>query len=188
MAIVPWVACGLGLTFSPGSTRSHILLRRQRSVCRAMRLQISRRHLRATRLWSRTILIRTTSVYVISNQAYFSSLILLQQFFQSYTTLIMSGNYVTKRQSLKLLGEILLDRANFAVMTRYIASEANLKMMMNLLRDKSRNIQFEAFHVFKVRRHRNLFLSLSWMCMVPVCSGVCGESEEATTDRKYTPT
>lgn len=26
----------------------------------------------------------------------------------------------------------------------------NLKMMMNLLRDKSRNIQFEAFHVFKV--------------------------------------
>jgi Mo25-like len=28
--------------------------------------------------------------------------------------------------------------------------KANLKMMMNLLRDKSRNIQFEAFHVFKV--------------------------------------
>lgn len=37
-------------------------------------------------------------------------------------------------------------------MTRYISNEANLKMMMNLLRDKSRNIQFEAFHVFKVRR------------------------------------
>lgn len=36
-------------------------------------------------------------------------------------------------------------------MTRYIANEANLKMMMNLLRDKSKNIQFEAFHVFKVR-------------------------------------
>ena len=45
----------------------------------------------------------------------------------------MSSNYVTKRQSLKLLGEILLDRANFNVMTRYIANEANLKMMMNLL-------------------------------------------------------
>jgi calcium binding protein 39 len=57
---------------------------------------------------------------------------------------------VTKRQSLKLLGEILLDRANFNVMTKYIANEANLKMMMNLLRDKSKNIQFEAFHVFKV--------------------------------------
>ncbi|THH20622.1 hypothetical protein EW146_g756 [Bondarzewia mesenterica] len=73
------------------------------------------------------------------------------RFFNSFTTLILSNNYVTKRQSLKLLGEILLDRANFNVMTRYIANEANLKMMMNLLRDKSKNIQFEAFHVFKVR-------------------------------------
>ncbi|KAI5994850.1 mo25 protein [Pisolithus albus] len=72
------------------------------------------------------------------------------RFFNSYTTLILSNNYVTKRQSLKLLGEILLDRANFNVMTRYIAQDANLKMMMNMLRDKSKNIQFEAFHVFKV--------------------------------------
>jgi len=72
------------------------------------------------------------------------------RFFSSFTTLLLSTNYVTKRQSLKLLGEILLDRANFNVMTRYIANEANLKMMMNMLRDKSRNIQFEAFHVFKV--------------------------------------
>ncbi|KAI6004394.1 mo25 protein [Pisolithus orientalis] len=72
------------------------------------------------------------------------------RFFNSYTTLILSNNYVTKRQSLKLLGEILLDRANFNVMTRYISQDANLKMMMNMLRDKSKNIQFEAFHVFKV--------------------------------------
>ncbi|KAF9978555.1 Calcium-binding protein 39 [Modicella reniformis] len=50
----------------------------------------------------------------------------------------------------KLLGEILLDRANFTIMTRYIANAENLKLMMNLLKDKSRNIQFEAFHVFKV--------------------------------------
>jgi len=73
------------------------------------------------------------------------------QFFSRYAALVQSDNYVTKRQSLKMLGEILLDRTNFAVMTRYIASEDNLKMMMNLLRDKSKNIQFEAFHVFKVR-------------------------------------
>ncbi|KAG9076963.1 hypothetical protein FS749_011197, partial [Ceratobasidium sp. UAMH 11750] len=72
------------------------------------------------------------------------------RFFAMYNTLLLSTNYVTKRQSLKLLGEILLDRANFNVMTKYISVEANLKMMMNLLRDKSRNIQFEAFHVFKV--------------------------------------
>ena len=35
-------------------------------------------------------------------------------------------------------------------MTKYISNPENLKLMMNLLRDKSRNIQFEAFHVFKV--------------------------------------
>jgi calcium binding protein 39 len=71
-----------------------------------------------------------------------------------YQGLLHSPNYVTKRQSLKLLGEILLDRTNFNVMTRYISSEENLKDMMNLLKDKSKNIQFEAFHVFKVRPQR----------------------------------
>jgi len=72
------------------------------------------------------------------------------EIFQQYTVLLNSQNYVTKRQSLKLLGELLLDKANFNVMMKYISSQDNLKLMMNLLRDKSRNIQFEAFHVFKV--------------------------------------
>uniref|UniRef100_A0A673T9C4 Calcium binding protein 39 like n=1 Tax=Suricata suricatta TaxID=37032 RepID=A0A673T9C4_SURSU len=49
-----------------------------------------------------------------------------------------------------LLGELILDRHNFAIMTKYISKAENLKLMMNLLRDKSPNIQFEAFHVFKV--------------------------------------
>jgi len=71
-------------------------------------------------------------------------------FFEEYTKLLNSSNYVTKRQSLKLLGELLLDRANFSVMTRYIGDRENLKLMMNLLRNKMRSIQFEAFHVFKV--------------------------------------
>eukprot|EP00009_Paramoeba_aestuarina_P009298 CAMPEP_0201522072 /NCGR_PEP_ID=MMETSP0161_2-20130828/16436_1 /ASSEMBLY_ACC=CAM_ASM_000251 /TAXON_ID=180227 /ORGANISM="Neoparamoeba aestuarina, Strain SoJaBio B1-5/56/2" /LENGTH=335 /DNA_ID=CAMNT_0047920827 /DNA_START=156 /DNA_END=1163 /DNA_ORIENTATION=- len=70
--------------------------------------------------------------------------------FESYTKLLTSANYVTRRQSLKLLGELLLDRANFSIMTRYIRDEENLKLMMRMLRDKSKNIQFEAFHVFKV--------------------------------------
>jgi len=72
------------------------------------------------------------------------------QVFEKYTTLLNSQNYVTRRQSLKLLGELLLDRSNFNIMTRYISSSSNLKLMMILLRDKSRSIQFEAFHVFKV--------------------------------------
>ncbi|OXB77220.1 UNVERIFIED_CONTAM: hypothetical protein H355_012587 [Colinus virginianus] len=56
----------------------------------------------------------------------------------------MEQNYDT------LLGELILDRHNFAIMTKYISKPENLKLMMNLLRDKSPNIQFEAFHVFKV--------------------------------------
>lgn len=72
------------------------------------------------------------------------------QFFHAFALLVQSTNYVTKRQSLKLLSELLLDRTNFAVMNRYIAIDDNLKMIMNMLRDKSKNIQFEAFHVFKV--------------------------------------
>lgn len=39
----------------------------------------------------------------------------------------------------------------FQVMTKYISNPDNLKLMMNMLKEKSRNIQFEAFHVFKVR-------------------------------------
>ncbi|KUF76522.1 Calcium-binding protein 39 [Phytophthora nicotianae] len=70
--------------------------------------------------------------------------------FAKYNCLLMSENYVTRRQSLKLLGEILLDRSNFDIMMKYIGEKENLKMMMNLLRDTSANIQFEAFHVFKV--------------------------------------
>lgn len=71
-------------------------------------------------------------------------------FEEHYQKLLVSDNYVTRRQALKLLGELLLDRHNFSVMTRYISSAPNLKLMMCLLREKSRNIQFEAFHVFKV--------------------------------------
>jgi len=71
-------------------------------------------------------------------------------FFEHYNQLLQSSNFVTKRQSLKLLGELLLDRANFEVMTRYISSAPRLKQIMMLLRDKSRPIQYEAFHVFKV--------------------------------------
>lgn len=73
-----------------------------------------------------------------------------ERFFGCYAKLLTSGNYVTKRQSLKLLSELLLDRANFKVMTRYIASADDFKLAMLLLRDSSRTIQFEAFHVFKI--------------------------------------
>jgi len=70
--------------------------------------------------------------------------------FPKYEKILKSNNYISRRLSLKLLAELLLDRVNFSVMMRYISSRQNLITLMNLLRDPSGNIQFEAFHVFKV--------------------------------------
>ena len=64
--------------------------------------------------------------------------------------LLGSENYVTRRQSLKLLGELLHDRRNYDVMLRYVSEVENLKLLMTQLRDKSEKIQFEAFQVFKI--------------------------------------
>ncbi|KAH6604956.1 Mo25-like protein [Trichoderma cornu-damae] len=72
-------------------------------------------------------------------------------FFDKYNnTLVQSNSYVTKRQSIKLLGELLLDRSNYSVMTAYVDSGEHLKICMNLLRDDRKMVQYEGFHVFKV--------------------------------------
>ncbi|GJP32468.1 hypothetical protein CLOM_g3285 [Closterium sp. NIES-68] len=71
-------------------------------------------------------------------------------FFKRFDLLLNSDNYVTRRQAIKLLGELLLDRANMQVMMRYIAEAHNFKIMMTLIKDPSRAIQYEAFHVFKI--------------------------------------
>lgn len=73
------------------------------------------------------------------------------RFFSNFNNiLVQSESYVTKRQSIKLLGEILLDRANYSVMMTYVESGENLKLCMKLLRDERRMVQYEGFHVFKV--------------------------------------
>ncbi|KAL3740879.1 hypothetical protein ACJRO7_022067 [Eucalyptus globulus] len=72
-------------------------------------------------------------------------------FFEEYNSkLLESNNYITRRQAVKLLGDMLLDRSNSAVMTRYVSSRDNLRILMNLLRESSKSIQMEAFHVFKL--------------------------------------
>ncbi|XP_015582359.2 putative MO25-like protein At5g47540 [Ricinus communis] len=72
-------------------------------------------------------------------------------FFAEYNSkLLESSNYITRRQAVKLLGDMLLDRSNSVVMTRYISSRDNLRILMNLLRESSKSIQIEAFHVFKL--------------------------------------
>lgn len=72
------------------------------------------------------------------------------EFFQEFNQLLSKANYVIRRQSVKLLGELLFDKTNYTTMMRYIDETANLKIIMNLLNDEYKNIQFEAFHVFKV--------------------------------------
>jgi calcium binding protein 39 len=75
-------------------------------------------------------------------------------FFQKYNdVLIKSDSYVTKRQSIKLLGEVLLDRQFYEVMCRYVESGDNLKLIMWQLKDDRRMVQYEAFHVFKVSQN-----------------------------------
>ncbi|XP_073103542.1 putative MO25-like protein At5g47540 isoform X2 [Elaeis guineensis] len=72
-------------------------------------------------------------------------------FFNEFNSkLLESPNYITRRQAIKLLGDMLLDRSNSAVMMRYVSSKDNLMILMNLLRESSKNIQIEAFHVFKL--------------------------------------
>lgn len=72
------------------------------------------------------------------------------EFFDSYEKLLTSTNYVTRRQSLKLLSEFLLEIPNSHIMKRYISEVRYLKVMMTLLKDSSKNIQISAFHIFKV--------------------------------------
>lgn len=67
-----------------------------------------------------------------------------------YNKLLLSENYIICRESLRLLGELLLQRANFTTMMKYISDADNLKIVMSLLRNKKARIQVEAFHVFKV--------------------------------------
>ena len=84
-----------------------------------------------------------------------------EPFFSKYNQLILSENYVTQRQSIKvlfhlliismqLLSELLLERANYNIMIKYIGDAEHLKIMMNLLRAEKKTIQFESFHVFKI--------------------------------------
>lgn len=74
----------------------------------------------------------------------------IEMFIKLINVLIRDGNYVTKRQLIKLLLHLILQKQNNALMIRYVESSENLKIIMNLLSDKSRNLQFEAFQVFKV--------------------------------------
>ena len=71
-------------------------------------------------------------------------------FIRHINKLMAHGSYVTKRQSSKLLASLIIIRAHNVLMMTYINAPENLKLIMTLLTDKSRNLQLEAFNIFKV--------------------------------------
>lgn len=72
------------------------------------------------------------------------------RFFSQFDEILRCDNFVTQVSSLKLLGRILLDRRYYDVMKKYVANWMNLKEVILLMSASSTNLQFEAFHVFKV--------------------------------------
>lgn len=72
------------------------------------------------------------------------------ELFVQFRNLIKEGNYVTKRETLHLLGDILLDKANYSLMEAFVKSSTNLKVVMNVMIEMSKSVRFEAFHIFKV--------------------------------------
>ncbi|KAJ4955812.1 hypothetical protein NE237_012595 [Protea cynaroides] len=73
-----------------------------------------------------------------------------EEFFKLYEKLLTSANYVTRRQSLKILSEFLLVPPNIHIMKRYVVEVRYLQVLMNLLKDSSNIIKISAFHIFKV--------------------------------------
>ncbi|RLN16800.1 putative MO25-like protein [Panicum miliaceum] len=56
------------------------------------------------------------------------------QFFELYSRLLLSTNYVTRRQAMKFLSEFLLEAPNSQIMKRYIVEVRFLNIMINLLK------------------------------------------------------
>ncbi|CAI5756439.1 unnamed protein product [Candida verbasci] len=71
------------------------------------------------------------------------------KFVTTINNLIDSENYVTKRQSVKLLNDLNSSRANSKFINKYYDDTVNLKKTMRLLSENSKNLQLEGFHILK---------------------------------------
>lgn len=72
-----------------------------------------------------------------------------EAFAQSINGLMRLENYVTKRQAVRLLLDVVVQRLNVQFLKFYLDDAALLKLVMLLLLDKLKNVQLESFHVFK---------------------------------------
>ena len=82
--------------------------------------------------------------------SFFSNDQIVSKFISGINKLITNGNYVTKRESTKLLADLIMIKLNYNLMTKYVNDVENLKIIMLILGDRSKNIQLEGFNVFKV--------------------------------------
>eukprot|EP00931_Biecheleriopsis_adriatica_P031698 TRINITY_DN18556_c0_g1_i1.p1 TRINITY_DN18556_c0_g1~~TRINITY_DN18556_c0_g1_i1.p1 ORF type:complete len:376 (-),score=73.36 TRINITY_DN18556_c0_g1_i1:221-1318(-) len=74
-----------------------------------------------------------------------------ESFFEAYHVLLRAEEaYTTRRRALRLLSDVLTARPFMAVMVAYVSNDSFLQLHMNLLRDESRAIQLDTFHVFKI--------------------------------------
>jgi len=72
-------------------------------------------------------------------------------FMKRYVKLFQADNWLCVRQSLKLLGDVLMLRPNFKAMMRFIGSSNNLRLIITQLTEgASKTVMVEAFHVFKL--------------------------------------
>ena len=91
----------------------------------------------------------TTHPKLVSKE-FFNNEYNISKFIEKINYLIYKGSYVTRRQITKLLASLIIIRSNNTLMTEYISSSDNLKLIMILMSDKSKNLQLEAFNIFKV--------------------------------------
>lgn len=73
-----------------------------------------------------------------------------KKFIDHINQLIKSNSYIAKRQGLRLQYELVRQRRNFSFMVDYIENLENLKIVMRLMKDKSKNIHYETFQLFKL--------------------------------------
>jgi calcium binding protein 39 len=71
-------------------------------------------------------------------------------FFTNLHELLHESEYFALRLTLRLLSEILVDKAYIDAMLMYVHSVEFLKIHMDFLRSKSKAIRQDAFHVFKL--------------------------------------
>lgn len=74
-----------------------------------------------------------------------------EKVFENWNDLLLSRNYVTKRQALKVLKDLLLDRAFYKVMMLYVNSKDCLSVVLTgVILAKSAVLRTETYHLLKI--------------------------------------